>query len=138
MVCVSRSRLGRGSLTQFCIILFRSEMTYSVSQNVDTEMAPAPTSQAKPRDTDHLRPSNLAARTLRSVEHAPSKFGYDPCLVRRGLVAAVTCCVRKNIYSPSGQVLEQNKRSQSLVWVSTPQMGKTLSFSVFRCQNCRP
>ena len=42
----------------------------------------APTSQARPQDTYYLRPSNLAWRTLCSVGHTSSKFGYDPCLVR--------------------------------------------------------
>ena len=58
-------------------------------------MGQAPTSQATPRDTAHLRPSNLAARTLSLVEHTLSKFCRDPCPVRRGLVAAMKCCVRK-------------------------------------------
>ena len=95
-------------------------------------MGQAPTSQARPRDIHHLRPSNIAARTLRSVEHAP-KFGHDPWPVRRGLVAAVRCCVRKaRFFSLSGPAVEQNKRSQSLVWVLTPQRGKPVWFSVFR------
>ena len=114
MACVSWSRLGRGSLTPFRIIFFRSEMNCSVSQKVYTEVGQAPTYQARSREADHLRP-NLAARTLRSVEHTPSKFGHDPCPVRRGFVAAVKCCERK---ACSGQALEQNQRSQSLMWVS--------------------
>ena len=60
----------------------------SVSQKVDTELGQAPTSQARPRDTDHLRPSNLAARTLSLVEHTLSKFGGDPCPVRRGIAGS--------------------------------------------------
>ena len=67
----------------------------NVSQNVDTELGQAATSQARARDTDHLRPSNLSARTLHLVEYTPSKFGHDPCPMRRGLVAAVKCYVRK-------------------------------------------
>ena len=55
-------------------------MTCSVSQKVDTELVQAPTSQAISRDTDHLRPSNLSARTVSLVEHTLSKFGGDPCL----------------------------------------------------------
>ena len=70
-------------------------MTFSVSQKNDTELGQAPTSQARPRDTDHLRPSNLAARTLSLVEHTLSKFGGDPCPARRGITAAVKCYVRK-------------------------------------------
>ena len=77
MVCVLRSRFGSGSLTQVWIKKIRSEMTCSVSQKVDTEMGQAPKLQARPRGTDQLRPSNLPARTLRSVEHTPSKFGHD-------------------------------------------------------------
>ena len=45
--------------------------------------------------TDHLWPSNLGARTVSLVEHTHSNFGADPCLVRRGLAAAVKCYVRK-------------------------------------------
>ena len=65
-------------------------------------MGQAPTSQARPRDTDHLLPSNLAAKTLSLVEHAFSKFGVDPCPVRRGLTAAVKCYVRKARFSCVG------------------------------------
>ena len=93
MACVSRSRLERGGLTQFFCINraggnFRSEKH-------DPEMGQAPTSQARPRDTGHLRPSNSAARTLSLVEHALSTFGGDPCPVRRGLGTAVKFYVRK-------------------------------------------
>ena len=83
--------------------VFRSEMaSCSVSPNVDTELGQAPTSQARPRDTDHLRPTKLAARTLHSVKHAASKFGHDPCPVRRGLVAAVKCCVKSTFFRCPG------------------------------------
>ena len=34
--------------------------------------------------------------------------------------------------------VEQNERSQSLVWVSTPQRGKPVLNSVFRSHNCWP
>ena len=46
-------------------------------------MGQAPTSQAKPRGKDQLRPSNQEAWTLPSVVHTPSKFGHDACPVRR-------------------------------------------------------
>ena len=62
------------------------------------EMGQAPTSQARPQDTDHLQPSHLAARTLSLVEHMLSTFGGDPCPVRRRLVAAVMCYVRKQTF----------------------------------------
>ena len=58
-------------------------------------MGQAPMSQARPCDTYHLWPSNLAARTPRSVERTLSKFWRYPCPAKRGLVAAVKCCVRK-------------------------------------------
>ena len=60
----------------------------------DTELGQAPTSLGRPRDKDHLPRSNLAARTLSSVDNALSN-GCDLCPVRRGLVAAVKCYVRK-------------------------------------------
>ena len=90
------------------------------------KLGQAPTSQARPRDTDHLRPSNLAARILSLVKHTLSKFGGDPCPVRRGLAAAVKCYVQKNTFL-SLLAVEQNERSQSRVWVST-QRGKLFCF----------
>ena len=87
----------------------------SISQKVGAELAHAPTSQARTRDTDHLRPSNLAARTLRSVEHTPSKFGHDPCTVRRGIVAAVKCCVRKTrFFRCPGRLLNRTREARAL------------------------
>ena len=55
--------------------------------------------QARHRDKDHFRPSNLAARTLSVVEHTLSKFGDDPCPVRQGLVA----CAKSTFFSCSRQ-----------------------------------
>ena len=103
MVYVSTSRLGRGGLTQFCINFLRNNSQQEVifdqkkmkksSRNGSGSHVPSD----RPRDTDHLlvRPSNLAARTVSLVEHTLSKFGGDPCPVRRGLVAAMNCYVRK-------------------------------------------
>ena len=68
-------------------------------KKVDTELGQPPMSQARPRDTDRLPHSKLAARTLRSVEHTPSKFGDDPWPVRRGLVAAVSVVCEKHVFS---------------------------------------
>ena len=128
MVCVSRSRLGHGGLTQFCINFLRYRPFRS--GKIYTELGQAPTPQARPRDIDHVRPSRLAARALRSVEHTPSKFGHDLHPVRRGLVAAVKCCVRKAcLLRCPGRLLWKQKRSQSLVWwVSTPQWGNLFCF----------
>ena len=99
---VSRSRLGRGGLTQFCIIFCDTEQEVISDRKkisrTGSELGQAPTSQARPRDTDHPRPSNLGARTLSLVEHKISKFCRDPCPVRRGLVAAVKCHVRKESF----------------------------------------
>ena len=92
-------------------------------------------------ETDHLRPSNfkLGARTLRSVEHTPSKFGHDLCRVRRGLVAAVKCCLRKTrFFAVRAGCGTERKKPEGLVRVSTPQRGKPVLFSVFRSYNCRP
>ena len=94
----------------------------SVSQKNDTELGQEPTSQARRRDTDHLRPSNLAARTLSLAQHTLSKFSGDPCPVRRGIVAAVKCCARKARFF----------RCQSrLVRVSTHHKGENLFCFLF-------
>ena len=96
MVCVSKFHLGRGGLTQLCINFLRYRTVgHFRSEKYDPEMGQAPTSQARPRDTDHRRPSYLAARTLILVERTLSKFGVDPCPLRRGLAPAVKCYVRK-------------------------------------------
>ena len=58
-------------------------------------MGQTPTCQARPRDINPLRASNLASRTLSLVEHKLSKFGGDPCPVTRGLVATAMCYMRK-------------------------------------------
>ena len=50
------------------------DLLFYVSQNVDTDMGQVPTPQAIPRDTDHLRPSNLVAKTLGLVDHTLSKL----------------------------------------------------------------
>ena len=134
MVCVSRSCSRRGSLAHSCTYQLFSDRkkTCSVSPKVDTEIDQAPTCQASPRDTDHVRPSNLAARNLLSVEHTPSKFGHGPCPVRRGRVAAVKCCARKERFlcCPAGQVIEQEqeikKSEPQALWASAPQRWNTI------------
>ena len=130
---------GRGGLTHLCIIFFRSEMTSgSVSQKVDTEIGPPPTSEAIPRDTDNLRPSKVVARTVRPVEHTPSKFGHDPCRVNRGLVVAAKCCVRKArffffaVWAAFGT--EQGKPEPCVGLNSTPQKAKTCFVFCFPIQ----
>ena len=73
-----------------------------ISHKVDTAvLGHAHTSQARYRATDHLRPSKLAARIARLVEHttycAPPKL--SPMIrASQGLVAAVKCCARKARY----------------------------------------
>ena len=105
-------------------------------------MGQAPTSQARPRDADHLlvRPSNLAAKTLSLVEHTLSKLGGDPCPVRRGLAAAVKCYVRKARFFLCRQrteITHHYRRYCSRVSVSTMK-GKPVLFSVFEYDNCWP
>ena len=83
----------------------------------------------KRQDEDQLRPSNLAAKALCSVDHTRFNCDHDPYPVRLRLVAAAKYCVRKTRhYSLSGQSVEQNKRSQSLARVSTSQRGKPVLF----------
>ena len=65
------------------------------SEKNDIERGQAPTSQARSRDTDHLRPSNLAARILSWWSIHSPKIGHDPCSEWRGLVAAVKSDMRE-------------------------------------------
>ena len=82
-----------------------------VLQKTDTELGQAPKLRTGPRDTDYLRPSNLAARTLSLVEHSLFKCSRAPFPVRRGIVAAVKCCARKTLFFPvsAGYGTEQEK-----------------------------
>ena len=100
-------------------------MTCFVSQKDDTEQGQAPTSQARPRYTEHLRPSNLAAKTLSLVEYTLSKFGDEPCAVGRGLTATLKCYERKARFAAA---VEQNEWTQSLVWVPTAQRDNLFCF----------
>ena len=70
------------------LFAIQNRTSFPIRKN-DPEMGDAPTSQARPRDTDQLQPSNLAGRSLSLVEHTLSNFGGDPCPVRRGIVAAL-------------------------------------------------
>ena len=103
-------------------------------------MGQAPTSQARPRDTDHLRPSNLAARTLNLWSiHTLSTFGGDPCPVRRGLVAAVKCYVRKARFFLCRQRSERTPSLPTALLAGFSTMkGNPVLFSVFWYDNCWP
>ena len=118
MVCFSRSRLGRGGLTHLCgnFLRYRTGGTSDRKSNENRNGSGSHVASETSRQTTY-GPQNLAARTLSVEEHTLSKFCRDPCPVRCGLVAAVKCYVRKThfFFSLLGQVLEQNKRSQSLV-----------------------
>ena len=180
MVCVSRSRLGRGGLTQFCIKFLRYRTGgqfklravdgpclevslgtwgpdpflyqffaiqnrrsfpagHSRSEKNDPEMGQVSTFRARLRDTDHLRASNLAARTLRFVEHTLSKFGDDPCPVRRRLAAAVKCYVRKARFFLCRQRTEMTQSLPTALLAGFSTMkGNPVLFSVFRSHNSRP
>ena len=103
-------------------------------------MGQAPTSQARTRDTYHLRPSHLVARTLTLGEHTISKLCRDACAVKRGLVAAVKCYVRKARFFLCRQRTEMThhyyRRHCSRGFCTIK--GNPASFSVFRSHNCRP
>ena len=103
----------------------------------EPEMGQALTSQARPQDTHHLRPSNLATRTLSLVEHTLSKFCCDSCPVKRGLVAAVTCFVRKARFLLRRQRPEMTHHKALFAGFSRMK-GKPVLFSVFRSFNRRP
>ena len=139
MVFVSRSRLGRGGLTQFCTNLLRYRTgDHFRSEKNHPEMGQAPTSQARPRDTDHMRPSNSAARTLSFVEHTISKFGGDPCPVRRGLAAAGKCYVRKARFFLCVWAADRDDPSLQMAHLAgfSTMKGKPVLFPVFGYNNC--
>ena len=103
------------------------------------EMGQAPTSQARPRDTDHLRPPNLAASTLGLVDYTLSKFGGDPCPVRRGLAAAVKCYVRKARFFLCRQRSERTPSLPTALLAGFSTIKRNLVlFSVFWYDNCPP
>ena len=158
--------MGRESLTHLCIIFLRNktggpfrsekmliqkwvrlprlerdlETVLSDLKKHDTEMGHSPTSRARPRDADHLRPSNIAARILRSVEHTPSKFWRDPCPVRRGLVAAAKCSARKTrafLGRQRTKMTHYYRRHCSWLFCSMKGKPKAFLFSVFRSHNSR-
>ena len=64
----------------------------------------------------HRPPTALnLARAPRSVERTPSKFGHDACPVRRGLVAAVKCCVRKaRFFRCPGRLWNRTREARAL------------------------
>ena len=101
-------------------------------------MGQAPTSQSRPRDTDHLRPSNLVARTLSLVERTLSKFGGDPCPVRPGLAAAVKCYVRKKRFPCVGSEQNDPALPTALLTCFGVMKGNTVLFSVFWNDDCWP
>ena len=104
----------------------------SVSQKVDTELGQAPTLQARPRDTDHLQPSNLAARALRSVQHAPYKFGHDPCPVRQDSWRQSSAVCEKHVFfAPRADYGTEQQKPGPCGGFNTTK-GKPVLFSVFR------
>ena len=138
MVCVLRSRLECGALTPFCINFLRYRTGgHFRSEKNDPEMGQAPTSQARPRDTDHLRPSNLEAGTLTLVERTLSNFGGDPCPVRRGLVAVVKCCKSTFFLAHAVNRKDRSLPTALLAGFSTMK-GNPVLFSVFQSHNSRP
>ena len=73
MVCVSRSRLGRGGLTQFCINFCDTEQEVISDKKKSSRNGSGSHVPIKTRYTDYLRPSNRAARTLSLVVHMLSQ-----------------------------------------------------------------
>ena len=122
-------------LTHFCINAFAMQNTRPFSiRKIHAEMGQAPTSQARPQDTDDLRPSHLAAGTLSLVEHTLSTFRGDAFPMRRRLVAAVICYVRK-ARSFFRRQRSQMTRHYREFWYGE---GKTVSFSALwsgMCEN---
>ena len=103
--------LGTWEPDPFLDVCFLIGNDLSCIAKFDTELGQAPTSHARPRDTKTTYGPQTWQRGLSEVEHTLSKFGGDPCPVRRGLAAAVKCYVRKARFFAA---VEQNERSQSL------------------------
>ena len=105
----------------------------SVSQKNDPELGQPPRSQ-QDLETDYPleRPSNLAARTLSLAEHTLSKLSGDPCPVRRGIVAAVKCYVRKARFVRFCST--EREKPEPFVGFNTTQgkicLGKVLFFAI--------
>ena len=138
MVCVSRSRFGFGGLIKFCINFLRYRTGHFRSEKKHPEMGQAPTSQARPRYTDHVRPSNLAARTLSLVEHMLSKFGgdtYVACEARTHGSNEVLCA---NSTFFLVQAVNRNDPSlpTALLAGFSTMKGKLVLCSVFGYDNC--
>ena len=96
-------------------------------------MGQAPTSQARSRDVDYLRPSHLAAGTLSLVKHALSKFGGEPCSVRRRLVAAVNevLCARNTFFLAEAAFRNGPSLPTALLACVSAMKGTPVLFSVF-------
>ena len=95
----ARQSLVRVSIPQrdnlFCVLFFGTIWPHFRSEKKSCRNGSGP---HVPGETTRHIPSmalKLAARTLSLVEHTISKFGGDPCPVRRRLVAAAKCYVRK-------------------------------------------
>ena len=94
--------------------LSESQMTCSVSHTSDIELGQAPTSQARARDTDHLRPSKVMARALSLVEPMLSKLSGDPCPVRRGIVAVKSGMRKARFFRCPGRMWNRRREAGAL------------------------
>ena len=74
---------------------FQSEKVYT-----GTEISQVLTSRASLPDTDHLYTSNLAARTIRALEHIRYILGSFSVIraLRRGLVVAVDAVCKEHVF----------------------------------------
>ena len=109
------------------------------SEKCHPDISQAPTSQARSRDKEHLRPSSLAARALSFMKHTLPKFDGDVCAVRQGITADVKCFVRKERFS---LVYAANRNDPSIptalqAGFSTMKKNAVL-FSVISCDNHWP
>ena len=140
MVCNSRFRLRRGGLTQFCINFCDTEQVISDQEEITQKLFRLPSVISNQEEISQkwvrlprLKQDLGAARTLSLVEHAPSKFGGEPCSVRRGLVAAVNevLCARNTFFLAEAAFRNGPSLPTALLACVSAMKGTPVLFSVF-------
>ena len=122
MVRVSRSRLGRESLTNlytkyhffFFSIRKSPRVVYRNNLILNSVKPPRPNGALESQTTLKFGSED----SMFSGAYTLQVLSFVPCEARtRG--GSQVLCAKNTFFSLSGQALEQNKTSQSLVWVST-------------------
>ena len=119
------------------LFAIQNRTSFPIRKN-DPEMGDAPTSQARPRDTDQLQPSNLAGRSLSLVEHTLSNFGGDPYPVRRTRGSGEVLRAKITFFLVSAAIRNDPSLPTALLAGVSTTKGNFVLFSVFRSHNNPP